>query len=91
MGSPLFRNNINPNQELIENLSKAEFITKTQSALSSFFGVQFSPYQSRSSWFFPFLGSGPEGVDDLSFQIYGEFSPSSTPLPVSSPSLTLEY
>ena len=30
----------------------------------------------------PFLGSGPEGVDDLCFHTYGEFSPS----PPSSPS-----
>ena len=36
------------------------------------------------SSFLPFLGSGPEGVDDLCFHTYGEFSPSSPP---SSPSL----
>ena len=27
--------------------------------------------------FHPFLGSGPEGVNDLCFHTYGEFSPSS--------------
>ena len=32
----------------------------------------------------PFLGSGPEGVDDLCFPTYEEFSPSSPP-PLSLP------
>ena len=31
---------------------------------------------------FAFLGSGPKGVDDLSFHTYGEFSPPSSPLSV---------
>ena len=30
-----------------------------------------------------FLGSGPEGVDDLFFHTYGEFSPPSSPPPPS--------
>ena len=29
------------------------------------------------TWLQSFLGSGPEGVDDLCFHTYGEFSPSS--------------
>ena len=40
--------------------------------------------------FLNFLGSGPEGVDDLCFQTHGEFSPPPSPSPPPPPQPNLE-